>query len=117
MQEEGEEDYPEGVVVPLRVRLVDEVDFVEVGDLVGQVIDLHLGREQGHHQAAAEACDERKLVEETQLLRRQQDRYAFVMLYLVVCKLSVSAGESEEKICSKEPGRDLTPDTFTLNSI
>lgn len=59
MDEEGEEDEPEGVVKLLCERLVHKRALVEVGDVVGQPVELHLGGKQNHHQAAAEACSDR----------------------------------------------------------
>lgn len=58
MDEEGEEDEPEGVVELFCVRLVHKRALVEVGDVVRQPVELHLGGKQNHHQAAAEAADE-----------------------------------------------------------
>lgn len=56
MEEEDEEEEPEAAIVALAVRLEDEVDLVEVGDLVGEVTELHLRRKQDHHQTAAQTC-------------------------------------------------------------
>lgn len=60
VREEGEEDEPEGSVVPLALRLVDEADLVEVEDDLGQVMQLDLRGEQNEDQAATETCQERE---------------------------------------------------------
>ncbi len=54
MREEGEEDEPEGSVVPLVLCLVDEAGLVEVEDDLGQVVQLHLRGEQDEDHAGAE---------------------------------------------------------------
>lgn len=56
MEEEDEEEEPEGSVVALAVRLKDKVHLVEVGDPAGEMMELHLRRKQNHHQAAAQTC-------------------------------------------------------------
>lgn len=56
LEEKDEEEEPEAVVVALAVRLEDEGHLVEVGDPIGQMMQLHLGGEQDHHQAAAQTC-------------------------------------------------------------
>lgn len=78
MDEEGEEDEPEGVVKLLCVRLVHKRALVEVGDVVGQPVKFHLGSKQNHHQAAAEACSE-----------GQTDRQAHNIILLQLTTLGV----------------------------
>lgn len=56
MEEEDEEEEPEGSVVALPVRLKDEIHFIEVGDPLGEMMKLHLRRKQNHHQTAAQTC-------------------------------------------------------------
>lgn len=56
VDEEDEEEEPEASVVALAVRLKHEVDLVEVGDTVGQMLKVHLGREQNQDQTAAQTC-------------------------------------------------------------
>lgn len=58
VHEEGEEDEPEGSVVPLILRLVDEAGLIEVEDDLGQVVQLHLRREQDEDHAGTETCRE-----------------------------------------------------------
>lgn len=52
VKDEDEKEEPEGAVVALRVRLEDEGHLVEVGDPLGQMVQLDLCGEQDHHQAA-----------------------------------------------------------------
>lgn len=59
MEEEDEQEEPEGSVVVLQVRLEDEVELVEVGDPLGEMVELHLGGKQDHHQEAAQTCRDR----------------------------------------------------------
>lgn len=58
VREEGEEDEPEGSVVPLALRLVDEAALVEVKDDLGQVVQLDLRGKQNEDQAGTETCQE-----------------------------------------------------------
>lgn len=57
VQEEGEEDEPEGPVVALAVSLVDEAALVEVEDDLSEVVQLDLRGEQNEDQAGAERAD------------------------------------------------------------
>ncbi len=54
VREEGEEDEPEGSVIPLVSHLVDEAGLVEVEDDLGQVVQLYLRGEQDEDHAGAE---------------------------------------------------------------
>lgn len=56
VREEGEEDEPEGSVVPLTLRLVDEAGLFEVEDDLSQVVQLDLRGEQDEDQAATETA-------------------------------------------------------------
>lgn len=56
MDNEDEEEEPEAAVVVLAVRLKDEIHLVEVGNPVGQMMELHLRRKQNHDQTAAQTC-------------------------------------------------------------
>lgn len=56
VDEEDEEEEPEASIVALAVRLEREVDLVEVGDPVGQMMKVDLRREQNQDQTAAQTC-------------------------------------------------------------
>lgn len=56
LEEEDEEEEPEGPLIVLAVRLVDVVHLVEVGDPLGQTMNLHLRCKQNQNQTAAETC-------------------------------------------------------------
>lgn len=56
MDEEDEEEEPEAAAVALAVRLEDEAHLAEVGDAVGQMMELHLCCKQNQDQAAAQTC-------------------------------------------------------------
>lgn len=54
VDEENEEEEPEALIILFSVSFEFEIDLVEVGDAVGQMMELHLSCEQNQDQTAAD---------------------------------------------------------------
>lgn len=60
VREEGEKDEPEGPVVQFALHLVGKAALVEVGDGLGEVVELDLGGKEDEDQTAAETWSDQK---------------------------------------------------------